>query len=125
DAAVKASAIPDIARTKRGKHAGQEIPMCGGPVHAAGMYLQNSIASGERIAICEQMETPEQAKKRGNKSVVRREVVRIVTPGTITEEALLAPQQSLYLAALFLKNDEAGLSWLELSTGEFKCSHAS
>lgn len=122
--AVKASAILDIALTKRGKHAGQEIPMCGVPVHAADMYLQKLIASGERIAICEQMETPEQAKKRGPKSVVRREVVRIVTPGTITEEALLAPHQSLYLAALFLKGDEAGLSWLELSTGEFRTSHA-
>ncbi len=122
--AVKASAILDIALTKRGKHAGQEIPMCGVPVHAADMYLQKLIASGERIAICEQMETPEQAKKRGPKEVVRRQVVRIVTPGTITEEALLAPQQSLYLAALFIKGEEAGLSWLELSTGEFKTSHA-
>lgn len=122
--AVKASAILDIALTKRGKHAGQEIPMCGVPVHAADLYLQKLIASGERIAVCEQMETPEQAKKRGAKSVVRREVVRIVTPGTITEEALLAPQQSLYLAALFLKGEDAALSWLELSTGEFKTSHA-
>lgn len=125
DDAVKASAILDIALTKRGKHAGAEIPMCGVPVHAADMYLQKLIASGERIAVCEQMETPEEAKKRGHKSVVRREVVRIVTPGTITEEALLAPQASLYLAALFLKGDEAALSWLELSTGEFKTSRAS
>lgn len=125
DDAVKASAILDIALTKRGKHAGQEIPMCGVPVHAADMYLQKLIASGERIAICEQMETPLEAKKRGAKEVVRRQVVRIVTPGTVTEEALLAPQQSLYLAALFLKNDESAVSWLELSTGEFKTSRAS
>lgn len=125
DDAVKASAILDIALTKRGKHAGAEIPMCGVPVHAADMYLQKLIASGERIAVCEQMETPEEAKKRGHKSVVRREVVRIVTPGTITEEALLAPQQSHYLAALFLKAEEGALAWLELSTGEFKTSRAS
>lgn len=121
--AAKASAILDIALTKRGKHAGQEIPMCGVPVHAADMYLQKLIASGERIAICEQMETPEQAKKRGPKEVVRREVVRIVTPGTITEEALLAPQQSHYLAALYIdKASTAALAWLELSTGEFTVS---
>lgn len=120
DDATKAAAILDIALTKRGKHAGAEIPMCGVPVHAADMYLQKLIASGERIAICEQMETPEEAKKRGYKEVVRREVVRIVTPGTITEEALLAPGQSHYLAALYSKGDMAAISWLELSTGEFK-----
>jgi DNA mismatch repair protein MutS len=124
DDAVRASAILDIALTKRGKHAGEEIPMCGVPVHAADMYLQKLIASGQRVAICEQMETPEEAKKRGHKSVVRREVVRIVTPGTITEDALLAPQQSQYLAALHLRGDEAGLAWLELSTGEFSVSSA-
>lgn len=125
DDAVKASALLDIALTKRGKHAGAEIPMCGVPVHAADMYLQKLIASGERIAVCEQMETPEQAKKRGNKEVVRRQVVRIVTPGTITEEALLAPQQSQYLASLFVKGDSSALAWLELSTGEFLTSAAS
>jgi len=119
DDAVKASAILDIALTKRGKHAGQEIPMCGVPVHAADMYLQKLIASGERIAICEQMETPEEAKKRGYKEVVRREVVRIVTPGTITEEALLVPAQAQYLAALFFKGADAALAWVDISTGEF------
>lgn len=124
DDAVKASTILDIALTKRGKHAGEEIPMCGVPVHAADMYLQKLIASGERIAICEQMETPEQAKKRGPKEVVRREVVRIVTPGTITEEALLAPAQAQYLAALHIKQNEAALAWLELSTGEFATASA-
>lgn len=119
DDAVKAAQILDIALTKRGKHAGEEIPMCGVPVHAADMYLQRLIASGHKIAVCEQMETPEEAKKRGYKEVVRREVVRVVTPGTITEETLLAPQQSHYLAALEMEEDAAALAWLELSTGEF------
>ncbi len=98
--AVTASAILDIALTKRGKHAGEDIPMCGVPVHAAEAYLPKLIASGHKIAICEQLESPEEAKKRGYKEVVRRDVVRIVTPGTITEETLLAPTQAHYLAAL-------------------------
>jgi DNA mismatch repair protein MutS len=124
DDALAAASILDIALTKRGKHAGEEIPMCGVPVHAADMYLQKLIASGRHVAICEQMETPEQAKKRGAKEVVRREVVRIVTPGTITEEALLAPTQSHYLASLWLKGDVGAVSWLELSTGEFQVATA-
>src|SRR6478736_1289066 len=87
DDAVTASGILDIALTKRGKHAGEEVPMCGVPVHAADMYLQKLIASGVKVAICEQLETPAEAKARGgHKAVVRREVVRVVTPGTITEE---------------------------------------
>jgi DNA mismatch repair protein MutS len=141
--AVTASAILDIALTKRGKHAGEEIPMCGVPVHAAEAYLPKLIASGHKIAICEQLETPEEAKKRGYKEIVRRDVVRIVTPGTITEETLLAPQQAHYLAALSIvipshdgisrnakmtgdpvirrddSHDQAALAWLELTTGEF------
>ncbi|OYW13839.1 MAG: DNA mismatch repair protein MutS, partial [Rhodospirillales bacterium 12-54-5] len=122
DDAVTASAILDIALTKRGKHAGDEIKMCGVPVHAAEAYLQKLIASGHKIAICEQMETPEEAKKRGYKAIVRREVVRLVTPGTITEEALLAPSTAHYLACLDLKNDHGALAWLDLSTGEFTVS---
>lgn len=120
--AAQASAILDIALTKRGKHAGEEIPMCGVPVHAAEMYLQKLIASGLKIAICEQMETPAEAKKRGNKEVVRREVVRVVTPGTITEETLLQPGQSHFLACLALEGNQLGLAWLDLSTGEFTAS---
>ena len=120
DDAVTASSILDIALTKRGKHAGEEIPMCGVPVHAAEAYLPKLIASGLKIAICEQLETPEEAKKRGYKEIVRRDVVRIVTPGTITEESLLSPSQAQYLAALALEGaDECALSWLDLTTGEF------
>ena len=117
-----ASPILDIALTKRGKQAGEDVPMCGVPVHAAEMYLPKLIASGHKIAICEQLESPEEAKKRGYKEIVRRDVVRIVTPGTITEETLLAPTTAHYLAALSLKADAGGLAWLDLSTGEFTSS---
>ena len=122
DDAKIASAILDIALTKRGKNAGEAIPMCGVPVHAAEMYLQKLIASEHKIAICEQLETPEEAKKRGYKSIVRRDVVRIVTPGTVTEDALLAPSASYYLAAASVQGEEAGFAWLDLSTGEFTSS---
>jgi DNA mismatch repair protein MutS len=124
DDAVAASQILDIALTKRGKHGGEEIPMCGVPVHAHEMYLNRLIASGRKVAIAEQLETPEEAKKRGYKAVVRRDVVRIVTPGTITEEALLPPGQASYLAALAIKDDEAALGWLDLSTGAFTLGSA-
>lgn len=122
--AITASGILDIALTKRGKHAGEEIPMCGVPVHAAEAYLPKLIASGLKIAVCEQLETPEEAKKRGYKEVVRRDVVRIVTPGTITEETLLAPSQAQYLAAIAMDGAaaRAGIAWLDLTTGEFAVS---
>ena len=119
DDAKIASAILDIALTKRGKNAGEAIPMCGVPVHAAEMYLQKLIASEHKIAICEQMETPEEAKKRGYKEIVRRDVVRIVTPGTVTEDALLAPTAAHYLASVLLNGDEGAFAWLDISTGEF------
>src|SRR6185437_12967885 len=89
DDAAKASEALDIALTKRGKHLGEDIPMCGVPVHAAEAYLEQLIRKGFRVAVCEQTEDPAEAKKRGSKSVVRREVVRLVTPGTLTEESLL------------------------------------
>ena len=89
DDAAKASEALDIALTKRGKHQGDDIPMCGVPVHAAEAYLEKLIRKGFRVAVCEQIEDPAEAKKRGAKSVVRREVVRLVTPGTLTEDSLL------------------------------------
>jgi DNA mismatch repair protein MutS len=122
DDAVKASGILDIALTKRGKHQGEDIPMCGVPVHSADSYLETLIASGCKVAICEQMEEVAEAKKRGHKAVVRREVVRIVTPGTITEESLLDARQSNYLSSLAKVGNEYALAWLELSTGEFRLS---
>src|SRR5690348_18209507 len=89
DDAAKASEALDIALTKRGKHLGEDIPMCGVPVHSSDAYLQRLIRLGHRVAVCEQMEDPSEARKRGSKAVVRREVVRLVTPGTLTEDNLL------------------------------------
>jgi DNA mismatch repair protein MutS len=128
DDAKDAAALLDIALTKRGKHAGDEIPMCGVPAHSHESYLQRLIASGRKVAICEQLETPEEARKRGGyKAVVRREVVRIVTPGTITEDTLLPSNASCYLAALATQKGQWALAWLDLSTGSFQLmeTHAS
>ena len=118
--AVAASAALDIALTKRGKHLGEDIPMCGVPVHAAESYLEKLIAKGFRVAVCEQMEDPAEAKKRGSKAVVKRDVVRLVTPGTLTEETLLNARAHNFLAALArtAKSDLA-IAWLDISTGEF------
>ena len=118
DDAVKAAAALDIALTKRGRHNGQDIAMCGVPVHAAEVYLPRLIRKGFRVAICEQMEDPAEAKKRGSKSVVHREVVRIVTPGTLTEDALLDARRSNFLAALADAQGAMALAWVEVSTGE-------
>src|SRR5882724_228130 len=98
--AVAAAAALDITLTRRGKHEGKDIPMCGVPVHAADAYLARLIRKGHKVAICEQIEDPAEARKRGAKSVVKRDVVRIVTPGTLSEDALLAPDRHNYLAAL-------------------------
>ncbi len=100
DDAVEASRALGITLTKRGKHLGEDIPMCGVPVHAADDYLQKLIARGFRVAVCEQIEDPAEARKRGAKSVVKRDVVRLVTPGTITEEKLLEPSEANYLMTL-------------------------
>jgi DNA mismatch repair protein MutS len=91
DDAVAAAAALDIALTKRGQHQGADIPMCGVPVHSAEGYLLTLIRKGFRVAIAEQMEDPAEAKKRGSKSVVKRDVVRLVTPGTLTEERCWKP----------------------------------
>ncbi len=116
--AVKAAGALDIALTKRGKHEGQDIAMCGVPVHAAEVYLPRLIRKGFRVAICEQMEDPAEAKKRGSKSVVRREVVRILTPGTLTEETLLDARRSNFLASLADAQGSMAIAWVEISTGE-------
>ena len=121
DAKVAASAL-DIALTKRGKHSGEDIPMCGVPHHSAENYIYTLINKGFRVAICEQMESPEEAKKRGYKAVVRRAVVRLVTPGTLTEDTLLDAKKSNYLAAYSLVHGEASVSWIDISTGSFYIS---
>ena len=118
DDAVAASEALDIALTKRGKHLGEDIAMCGVPVFAAEGYLLTLIRKGFRVAVAEQMEDPAEAKKRGSKSVVRREVVRLVTPGTLTEESLLEARRHNYLAAFAEVRDEAALAWVDVSTGE-------
>ena len=97
DDALIASKALDIALTKRGKAEGENIPMCGVPYHAYENYLARLIHQGFKVAICEQMESPEEAKKRGSKSVVRRDVVRLVTPGTLTEDNLLDARKNNYL----------------------------
>lgn len=117
--AEQAAAALDITLTKRGKHQGANIPMCGVPVHAAESYLSRLIRKGIRVAVCEQTEAPAEAKKRGAKSVVRREVVRVVTPGTITEDALLDSRSHNYLAAVAEVGGALGLAWLDVSTGAF------
>ncbi len=117
--AAKASEALDIALTKRGKHLGEDIPMCGVPVHAAESYLEKLIRKGHRVAVCEQVEDPAEARKRGSKSVVRREVVRLVTPGTLTEDALLEARASNRLAALGRSGTDFALASADMSTGEF------
>ncbi|MEZ5750555.1 MAG: DNA mismatch repair protein MutS [Paracoccaceae bacterium] len=118
DDAVAASAALDIALTKRGFHLGKEIPMCGVPVHAAEGYLLSLIRKGFRVAIAEQMEDPAEAKKRGSKSVVMRDVVRLVTPGTLTEDSLLEPRKNNFLASWVDIRGECALAWTDISTGE-------
>ncbi len=120
DDAVAAAAALDIALTKRGTHLGEPIPMCGVPVHAAESYLLALIRKGFRVAIAEQMEDPAEAKKRGSKSVVARDVVRLVTPGTLTEESLLEARRHNFLAAFATVRDESALAWVDISTGSLR-----
>jgi DNA mismatch repair protein MutS len=134
DDAVIASQALSIVLTKRGKHQGQDIPMCGVPVVRAAEYLQRLIRQGYRVAVCEQLEDPAEARKRGAKAVVRRDVVRLVTPGTLTEDALLDARARNYLAAVFIRPTaaaagtiaetvEAAIAAIDISTGECESSH--
>jgi DNA mismatch repair protein MutS len=123
DAEIASRAL-GIVLTKRGKHAGDDIPMCGVPVERAEDYLHRLIAKGHRVAVCEQTEDPAEAKKRGAKSVVKRDVVRLVTPGTLTEDNLLDARANNYLLALArlrasAGGDRMGLAWIDMSTSEF------
>ena len=126
DDAVQSSRALGIALTKRGKHLGEDIPMAGVPVHAADDYLQRLIQLGFKVAVCEQVEDPAEAKKRGAKSVVKRDVVRLVTPGTLTEDSLLEARRSNFLLAVARAKvsstggDAYGLAWVDISTGEFR-----
>ena len=126
DAAIAARAL-GIVLTKRGKHEGRDIPMCGVPVERAEDYLNRLIGQGHRVAVCEQVEDPAEARKRGAKSVVRREVVRLVTPGTITEELLLDPVRANSLLAIARGSEPDlafGLASVDISTGAFIVAEA-
>ncbi|ABQ39487.1 DNA mismatch repair protein MutS [Bradyrhizobium sp. BTAi1] len=123
DAEVASKAL-GIVLTKRGKHQGQDIPMCGVPVERSEDYLHRLIAQGIRVAVCEQMEDPAAARARGNKSVVKRGVVRVVTPGTLTEDNLLDARANNYLLAIARSRgssggDRLGLAWIDISTSDF------
>ncbi|MDT3684877.1 MAG: DNA mismatch repair protein MutS [Pseudorhodoplanes sp.] len=122
-----ASRTLGIVLTKRGKHLGSDIPMCGVPVERSEEYLHKLIAAGHRVAVCEQMEDPAEAKKRGGKSVVKRGVVRLVTPGTLTEDTLLDATSNNFLLSIARSRSSSagepgmlGLSWIDISTGEFR-----
>lgn len=117
DDAVHAAEALDIALTKRGKHNGEDIPMCGVPHHAAEGYFLTLIRKGFRVAVCEQLESPAEAKKRGYKAVVKRDVVRMVTPGTLTEDSLLEARRHNFLASFSTVRDQSALAWVDISTG--------
>ena len=117
--AVKAAEALDIALTKRGRHLGEDIAMCGVPVHAADSYLEKLIRKGFRVAVCEQTEDPAEARKRGAKAVVQRQVIRLVTPGTLTEDALLEARSANVLAALGRASGAFALAAADISSGSF------
>ncbi len=125
--AETASRALGIVLTKRGKYLGRDVPLCGVPVIRADEYLHKLIALGHRVAVCEQLEDPAEAKKRGSKSVVRRDVVRLVTPGTLTEDTLLEARRNNYLLAIARARPSSAaedarfaLAWIDISTGEFR-----
>jgi DNA mismatch repair protein MutS len=127
DDAEVASRALGIMLTKRGKYLGKDVPLCGVPVVRADEYLHRLIALGHRVAVCEQLEDPAEARKRGAKSIVRRDVTRLVTPGTLTEDTLLDANRNNYLLAVSrarLSSAEAetrfALAWIDISTGEFR-----
>lgn len=114
-----AAAILGIALTKRGKNQGEDIPMCGVPVHAVDAYMARLIRAGHRVAVCEQTESPEAQKQRGAKGPLKRDVVRVMTPGTLTEDDLLEPRAHNFLAALGRAGESQALAWADMSTGDF------
>src|SRR2546429_3293165 len=129
DAEIASKAL-GIMLTKRGKHQGVDMPMCGVPVERSDDYLHRLIEKGFRVAVCEQTEDPAAARARGNKSVVRRDVVRLVTPGTLTEDTLLDARTNNYLLAIARARgssgaDRIGLAWIDISTSEFMVTECS
>ncbi|RCL03638.1 MAG: DNA mismatch repair protein MutS [Candidatus Tokpelaia sp. JSC161] len=121
DDAITAAQELNITLTKRGKYLGKDIPMCGVPVHSADDYIRKLILAGHRIAICEQTENPSEAKKRGKNSIIKRNITRLVTPGTLTEETFLNPSQANYLMSLVSHNGhQCALAWIDISIGTFR-----
>ncbi len=127
--AVTAAKILDITLTQRGHHNGENIPMCGVPFHAAENYLARLVRQGHKVAVCEQLESPAEAKKRGAKSVVSRDVIRVITPGTLTEDSLLEGRRHNFLLCMVnssQKNIQGyGLAAVDISTGDFFCEWVS
>src|SRR5919112_297837 len=126
DAEIASRAL-GIALTKRGKYLGRDVPLAGVPIHRSDEYLHKLIALGHRVAVCEQLEDPAEARKRGGKSVVRRDVTRLVTPGTLTEDTLLDAKRNNYLLAVARSRASGAgddprfaLAWIDISTGEFR-----
>lgn len=117
DAGVAAGAL-DIALTHRGEHQGRPLPMCGVPVHSHEAYVARLVKAGHSVAIAEQTEDPAAAKKRGSKAIVNRAIVRVITPGTLTEERLLEGRRANWLLSLFPGAEDVGLAWADISTGE-------
>ncbi len=118
--AVVASKALNLFLTKRGTYKGKDIPMCGVPAHSSNSYLLKLIKAGFSVAICEQLETPQEAKKRGHSALVRRDVVRIITPGTIIEDELLDSKSNNYLCSIYKEKDLCSAAFSDLSTGEFR-----
>ena len=119
DDAVAAAGALDIALTTRGQHQGKDVPMCGVPVVSADSYLERLIHKGHRVAVCEQVENPAEARKRGSSAIVKRDVIRIVTPGTLVEDTLLDARSTNHLAALAQAGATTAVAWIEMSTGSF------
>jgi len=117
--AIKASEALNIILTSRGKHLEEKIPMCGVPVHSANNYLLSLIKKGFKVAVCEQLESPLEAKKRGYKAIVKRDVIRVITPGTLTEDSLLEPNENNFLGSLSEIRGTFALAWVDISTGDF------
>ena len=115
------SKVLGITLTKRGQVEGKDIPMCGVPFHQGENYLSKLLKAGYKVAICEQTETPEESKKRGYKAIIERKVVRIATPGTLTEESELGELGNNYLMALIALDQNYGSAWVDISTGEVGC----
>lgn len=123
DDALAASKALDIVLTYRGKHQGHNIPMCGVPFHAYENYLLRLVKKGFKVAVCEQLETPQEAKKRGTSAVVKRDVIRIVTPGTLTEDTLLPANRNNFIGCLAPGAAGDAVAWMDISTGDFYTEH--